>query len=137
MKVALRGISLHVPQADWYLPPTAHDVHELVLIRRGSQYLRCRGLEYEARTGDALLFGKGVPHEEWGRAHAVFESAFLQFECGMIDEQQRMSQEQYGRNADLIVFTEHAVTGGSGPTRNSNVNAAHSPKASRASTRTV
>lgn len=34
--------------------------------------------------------------------------------CGMIDEKNRISREKYGRNTDLIVFTEHAVTGGAG-----------------------
>lgn len=43
-------------------------------------------------------------------------SARLETLCGMIDAQCRMAHEIYGRNPDLIVFTEHAVTGGAGAT---------------------
>ena len=36
--------------------------------------------------------------------------------CDMIDRKVEISRETYGRGTDLILFTEHAVTGGSGTT---------------------
>ena len=36
--------------------------------------------------------------------------------CGMIDAKNTIARRRYGRGTDLIVFTEHAVTGGSGTT---------------------
>lgn len=36
--------------------------------------------------------------------------------CGMIDAQDALARQRFGRGTDLIAFTEHAVTGGSGAT---------------------
>lgn len=43
-------------------------------------------------------------------------AARLETLCGMIDAKNRIARETYGRTTDLVVFTEHAVTGGAGKT---------------------
>lgn len=78
---------LHVGRVNaprgWHLGPQIHDHHELVVLLSGATRAALAGHVSRIAEGEALVFPRGVVHEEWAGAEAGgFQSLYVGFTWG-------------------------------------------------------